>query len=177
MRPLANAGFDVYVFDYIHLTGPFPLPRLEELILDARTLVQAYLQDSRYAKAHNVLYGASTGGVILAQAIKRKMSASTRVVLDSVPDKIPRLLFCDDALNPIEAIEEMSPGPGQLLILNGRNDQKVVPANSRNIAEAALRKSGCHVVLAKGSHPFESDDVKSERIDAISLHAISGCQK
>lgn len=175
MRPFADAGFDVYAFDYIHLVGPSPLPRLADLVSDAKALVRLYVQDSRYRSTNNVLYGASTGGLLLSQAVKNNISPSTKVIFDSVPDRIPRMLFCDEELNPIEAVNEMSPASGALLVLNGRKDQKVLPANSRGIAESALKKGGCHVVLANGSHPFESDDLKSERIKAIMLHAFEGC--
>ena len=167
MRTAAGAGFDVFVFDYTNLTGNAPLPRLHELVSDAKELVSTYIQDDKYKGKINILYGVSTGGIVLAQAVPPNLPGSTRVVLDSVPDRIPTMLWCDSQLNPSNAVAAMTPQRGTLLILNGENDQKVIPANSRTIAELAEKKGGCHTIIQKAAHPFEPDDNAAVRVGTI----------
>ena len=171
LRPAAAAGFDVVVFDYANLLGNGPLPRLHNLIADARIVTAFYAKDKRYEGKTNVLYGASTGGLILIQALPESLPNSTTIILDSVPDRIPRFLLCDKELDPIQGIAAITSKSSPLLVLNGTNDQKVLPANSRAIAEAAERTGGCHTIIANATHPFESTDNAEARIRAIVSYA------
>ena len=167
LASLADDGFDVYSFDYPNLLGTQPLPRLHDLVNDARALVTFYLKDPRYKDKVKVLYGVSTGGVILAQAVRGNFSSSVKLVLDSVPDRLPWLLMCDAELDPSRAVEAMTPPTNALLIINGAADSKVLPANSRALAKAAERLGGCHAVLPRGTHPYEEGDDVFGRLELI----------
>ena len=171
LEPASVAGFEVVAFDYPNLVGQAALPRLHELVADVNALVSIYLLNEKYKGKASILYGVSTGGLLLAQTLRNQFPGTLTLVLDSVPDRIPKFLWCDSELNPSDAVASMKPPKNALLVVNGASDPKVLPANSRALAEAAERNSGCHIVIQGAIHPFESGDNAGRRMENILSYA------
>ena len=164
--PLAASGYDILAFDYRGLLEGESVPTIESLISDTKNLVIHLNAEDRYAKGRHIIYGVSTGGIFALQAIPL-LRVNDLVILDSVPDKLPSLLWCDQTIHPLNALNADNRRVVSINILNGAKDNKVVPRNSVGLINTIERRGGSAVVLRNGSHPYEVDDDIKDRLSQI----------
>ena len=162
---VSDLGYDVIVFNYRGLLSG-PKSTVKILVEDTRKIVRFLNSEKAYRDKHHVLYGISSGGIFALQALDLLAQYDT-VLLDSVPDKISRLFWCDYELYPSNAISSIDVSSLNLLALHGDNDDKVLPYNSVELISTIEENGGCHMIIEDGGHPFEPDDNVDSRISKI----------
>lgn len=146
---LAEAGLELYVFDYRGYGASEGRPRLLAIIGDHVELAQRIAAESG---APIAFYGISMGGIVLANALSR-LSADMqpdRFVIDGSPARISGH-GCPDLFDTIANL----PANRRMLSFVGGERDNVVPLRESAELIEAIRDGGGRVeIRADFAHPF-----------------------
>lgn len=145
-QPFADAGYDVYVFDYRGYGRSEGKRRLRAMLSDYREIL-SYLDSLPYSGRS--FYGMSFGGILLLDALRDDAGPKT-VVIDSSPSRLSDY-GCPPEHDPVANLPAAN---AELMVLTGEADRVVTPAMSRELVERA-RELGAEVVQDERlGHPF-----------------------
>ena len=146
LRPFANSGLDVFVFDFRGYGLSQGVPRLIALISDYHDIARRLLADGY---RHLYLYGVSLGAVILVNAaVGIHYSA---LALDSLPSRVSTRPFtCPKTLDPVTVLPENT---SDILVVAGGSDNLVPPEESHLLRVTVAHRGGTEMVLPGIGHP------------------------
>ncbi len=164
----ANAGFDVYVFDYRGYGRSEGKRRLKAIVSDYSEIIE-YLNSLQYP-AHR-FYGMSFGGIVVLSALKLKLG-DHRVVIESTPSRLSDY-GCPEAYDPVRNLPEH--GSNHLMIV-GSKDNVVSPAQSKELLDVAQKRGASILRDAELSHPFMDRDISvhKRRMKAVMAFLVGG---
>lgn len=149
-RAYADAGYDVYIYDYRGYGHSEGKRRLKAIVQDYRSILSS-LNTKGYDE--RLVYAMSLGGIILLDALTPEIQLD-RVVIDSSPSRLSDY-GCPQRYDPINHLPEMC---SNFMFINGQRDRVVNPAMSAVMLEQA-RQRGAHVIVERQfSHPFMDSD-------------------
>lgn len=161
---LAEAGLEVFVFDYRGYGGSAGRPRLLAIIGDKLELAQRLAAEGQGPLA---FYGISMGGIVLANVLAQLPDDSRpeRFVIDGSPARISGF-GCPARLDPVVNLPDDTSG---LLFVGGMADTVVRLETSRELIAAIETGGGRSVVRPDFAHPFmdRSAAVHRDRLQLI----------
>lgn len=164
----ANAGFDVYIFDYRGYGRSEGKRRLKAIVSDYSEIIE-YLNSLQYP-AHR-FYAMSFGGIVVLNALKLKLG-DHRVVIDSTPSRLSDY-GCPEAYDPVRNLPEH--GLNHLMIA-GSKDHVVSPRQSKELLDVAQKRGASILRDPQLSHPFMDRDksVHKGRMKAVMAFLLGG---
>lgn len=158
---LAEAGYDLYLYDYRGYAASEGKRRLKAIVEDYREI---YARLRRDHPGERLLYGMSFGGIVLLNVIGTGV-AFDRAVIDSTPATISGY-GCPAPYDPVANLPDDSSG---LLLIAGDRDLVVPIEDSLPLLEAGAVR-GAQVWHAPDlAHPFMDRDpaVSRQRLQRI----------
>jgi len=147
---LADAGYEVYLYDYRGYGNSEGKRRLKAIVSDYREIFASL---SRHHPGERLLYGMSFGGIVLLNVMGTGM-AFDRAVIDSTPATVSSY-GCPKRFDPVENLPADSSG---LLLIAGERDHVVPAEDSAALLEAGVAR-GAHAVRSPDyAHPFMDKD-------------------
>jgi alpha/beta superfamily hydrolase len=146
LRPLADRGKDVYVYDYRGYGNSEGKRRLKAIVSDYRDIFNTL---STNANDEKLLYGISFGGIVLLNVIGGDAKFH-RAVIDSSPSRISHL-GCPGEYDPVRNLPSDSSG---LMIISGKNDTVVTPEEMREMISIAKSRGAQVIVSDEFAHAF-----------------------
>jgi pimeloyl-ACP methyl ester carboxylesterase len=167
----ADAGYDVYIFDYRGYGRSDGKRRLQAIVSDIREIVQAANNSQAYKQ--RLVYAMSLGGVMFMDALQADFSLN-RVVIDSSPSRLSDY-DCPMEFDPISHLPEDCE---KFMFIAGLRDHIVTPAMSRDLLDEA-EQCGATVVRDAGfAHPFMDNwNAHQRRKNVISEFLLGPTQK
>jgi alpha-beta hydrolase superfamily lysophospholipase len=154
-RAFAEAGYDVYVYDYRGYGGSEGKRRLLAMISDYRQIIGSL--DARAYKERR-FYGMSFGGIVLLNALEDDCRKK-KIVIDSTPSRLSNY-GCPERFDPLNNLPQEC---SEFLMIGGMEDPVVPPSASSELRKSAAQK-GAEVLLDPGlSHPFMDPDPAEHR--------------
>ncbi len=146
----ADAGYDVYIYDYRGYGRSEGKRRLKAMVGDYQEIL-ARLGSDPYRE--RLVYAMSFGGILLLDALEAGLSLD-RVVIDSSPARLSGY-GCPVGYDPVN---HLPTDCSNYLFIVGLKDKVVSPAMSREMLEKAREKGATIVTEADFSHPFMDPD-------------------
>ena len=162
----ANAGYDVYIYDYRGYGYSEGKRRLKAIVHDYHSILSS-LNTEGYDE--RLVYAMSLGGIILLDALTPEIQLD-RVVIDSSPSRLSGY-GCPQRYDPINHLPEKCIN---FMFITGQRDRVVNPAMSRDMLQQA-RQRGAHIVIEEQfSHPFMDSElsVHQQRMHLIEQYLI-----
>ena len=157
---LPDLGLDVFIYNYRgfkHSEGETTLPGI---LSDTRMVIDHLNRDPRYR--YRFFYGLSFGGIVLTNTLRA--DDYDAVVLDSVPDTVPFLLFCPERLDPRQHLPASC---AHWRAVAGHRDRVIGGAGVR-LAEAVEACGGTTLVEEHFGHIFaDGDDPSIQRLTSL----------
>jgi alpha/beta superfamily hydrolase len=145
LKPLSEAGFDVFIFDFRGYGFSGGQAKSAAIISDYREIV-ANLNSRGYPG--RLIYGISFGGAVILNAVGTEGNYDA-LIIDATPAKLP--FFCPGTLNPERHLPQSC---ARLLLIAGDED-RVVPARQMRTMIETARDRGASVYQSKTlCHPF-----------------------
>jgi len=157
-RDIANAGYDVYVFDYRGYGRSEGKRRLKAMLSDYQEII-SHLDSMAYGK--RAFYGISFGGIILLDAL-RGQSGETPIVIDSAPSSLSDY-GCPQQHDPVANLPKSA---NRFLIIVGANDRIVGSNMSKPLVDLAEQRGASIVRDPRMGHPF-MDGYNDERLGIV----------
>lgn len=145
-RGYADAGYDVYIYDYRGYGHSEGKRRLKAIVHDYRAIL-ASLNAGNYDK--KLVYALSLGGIILLDALTPEISLD-RVVIDSTPSRLSDY-GCPASYDPINHLPDDC---RNIMFIVGQQDRVVSPSMSRDMRELARQRGAQILEDSQFSHPF-----------------------
>lgn len=163
LNPFAQAGIEVYIFDYRGYGDSEGKRRLKAIVSDYRELFDHL---GTITQGRRFLYGISFGGVVLLNVIGSGI-AFDRAVIDSTPGHVSNL-GCPQRYDPAANFPRDASG---VLVIAGGQDTVVPLKDSQALIELARARGGRAEVQAEYAHPFMDADfrVHRNRLELIRL--------
>ena len=152
-QPFADAGFDVFVFDYRGYGRSEGRRRLRAMLSDYREIV-ANLDARGYAS--RAFYGMSFGGIVLLDALRDDAQPKS-LIIDSTPSRLSDY-GCPEAHDPVA---NMPSTGSNLLIVVGDGDHVVTREMSQQLVDRARRIDAEVIADPRLGHPLS--DGRTER--------------
>jgi alpha/beta superfamily hydrolase len=149
-RPYADAGYDVYIYDYRGYGRSEGKRRLKAMVSDYQEII-ASLGSEAYRE--RLVYAMSFGGILLLDALEAGQRLD-RVVIDSSPARLSGY-GCPEDYDPVN---HLPADCSNYLFITGLKDKVVSPAMSREMVEKAREKGATIVADPDFSHPFMDPD-------------------
>lgn len=146
----ADAGYDVYLYDYRGYGGSEGKRRLKAIASDYRELFAAL---SRSHSGERLLYGMSFGGIVLLNVIGAG-APFDRAVIDSTPATVSNY-GCPRRYDPVANLPADSSG---LLLIAGERDRVVTAEDSAALLETGAARGARAVRSPDYAHPFMDRD-------------------
>lgn len=151
----AEAGIEVYIFDYRGYGSSEGKRRLQAMIGDYREMADI-LTASEHGK--RFLYGISFGGVVMLNVIGSG-ARYDRVVIDSTPSRISGL-GCPQRYDPVDNLAEDA---SRMLLIVGERDTVVPVRASEELVDRAASRGARTELRADYAHPFMDRDAQTHR--------------
>jgi alpha/beta superfamily hydrolase len=166
----ADAGVDVYIFDYRGYGRSQGKRRLKAIVSDYGEIID-WLNSMDYTS--RLYYAMSFGGIVLLNALQERPADS--IVIDSTPSRISKF-GCPEAYDPVTNLPSQT---GRFLFIAGARDLIVTPQMSRELVETARLRGASVLLDSDMSHPFQDHNllVRKRRMQAVSsflLKPITG---
>lgn len=149
-QAFAEAGYDVYIYDYRGYGHSEGKRRLKAIVHDYRAIL-AKLNSGNYAE--KLVYALSLGGIILLDAISSE-TLLDRVVIDSTPSRLSDY-GCPSSYDPIN---HLPANCRHLMLIVGQRDRVVTPSMSAELGQLAQKRGATIVDDREFSHPFMDSD-------------------
>lgn len=146
----ADAGYDVYIYDYRGYGHSEGKRRLKAMVGDYQEIFSS-LGSAAYRE--RLVYAMSFGGILLLDALEPGLKLD-RVVIDSSPARLSSY-GCPMGYDPVNNLPEDC---SNYLFIVGLKDHVVSPSMSRELVEKALKKGATIVTEIDFSHPFMDPD-------------------
>lgn len=154
-------GVDVYLYDYRGYGLSEGKSRLGAIVSDYREII-ASLNSQPYRR--RLLYGMSTGGIILLNAVAAT-GDYTALVVDSSPSRIARY-GCPKIYDPVR---RLPPDSSRIMIIGGERDRIVPIAQVEELMRVAQSRGARVLRHPQMAHPFmdASADLHQRRFQAV----------
>ena len=146
----ADAGYDVYIYDYRGYGHSEGKRRLKAIVHDYRAIL-AKLNSGNYAE--KLVYALSLGGIILLDALSTE-TLLDRVVIDSTPSRLSDY-GCPPGYDPINHLPDDC---RYFMLIVGQQDRVVTPAMSEELRHLTQQRGATIVDDRQFSHPFMDTD-------------------
>lgn len=161
----AEAGYDVYVYDYRGYGLSEGRRRIGAIIQDYVELIEDL--DGRYTRG--LLYGMSLGGMVMMNAIGGG-APFTSAVIDSAPSRLSDQ-GCPERIDPVENLP--SEDLERLLVITGDRDSVLDDAMTGPLREAAERAGARTLRSDVLGHPFmDGPNAHALRTRAVREHLL-----
>lgn len=151
----AEAGLDVYIFDYRGYGASEGRRRLQAIVGDYREMADALIASTG---GKRLLYGISFGGVVMLNVIGAG-AAYDRAVIDSTPSRVSGL-GCPVQYDPVVSLPDDA---SRMLLIAGERDTVVPVRDSAEMVERAATQGARTEVRADYAHPFMDRDSDTHR--------------
>jgi len=160
-RSYAEAGYDVYIYDYRGYGRSEGKRRLKAIVNDYKAIINS-LNAGAYEQ--KFIYAMSLGGIIFLDAITDDLKLD-RVVIDSSPARLSTY-GCPSSYDPIE---HLPMDCSNFMFIIGPRDRVVTPAMSQEMVEKAQLRGARLLTDPEYSHPFmdSSWSVHQRRMSTI----------
>lgn len=145
-RSYAEAGYDIYLYDYRGYGRSEGKRRLKAIVNDYKAIITS-LNAGPYEQ--KLVYAMSLGGIILLDALTNEL-ALDRVVIDSSPSRLSTY-GCPVRYDPIN---QLPVDCSNFMFIVGKRDRVVTPEMSQEIVEKARQRGAQVLVDPEYSHPF-----------------------
>ncbi len=165
-RAYAEAGYDVYIYDYRGYGHSEGKRRLKAIVQDYRSILSD-LNTGNYD--NKLIYAMSLGGIILLDALNTEIQLD-RVVIDSSPGRLSDY-GCPESYDPINHLPEDC---DNFMFIVGQQDRVVNPTMSHALLELARQRGALIVNDSQFSHPFMDLDwaVHQRRMQLIQTYHL-----
>jgi len=164
LRDYADAGYDVFIFDYRGYGRSEGQRRLKAIAADYRDILASLSQSQ---SGERLLYGMSFGGIVLLHAI-RKGQPFDRAVIDSTPARVSTY-GCPRRYDPVTSLPGDSRG---MLLISGAQDRVVPPEDSAPLLDAGEARGARVVRSADFDHPFMDRDPAVREARQALIHSF-----
>lgn len=151
----AEAGLEVYIFDYRGYGASEGRRRLQAIVGDYREMADALLIP---ANGRRLLYGISFGGVVMLNVIGAGAEYD-RAVIDSTPSRISGL-GCPARYDPVG---KLPADASELLLIAGERDTVVPVRDSAELLGQAKTLGARTEVRPEYAHPFMDREGETHR--------------
>ena len=145
-RSYADAGYDVYIYDYRGYGHSEGKRRLKAIVQDYKSILVA-LNAGAYEE--KLIYALSLGGVIFLDALMAD-NTPDRIVIDSSPSRLSEY-GCPVEYDPINHLPRSC---ANFLFIVGRRDRIVNAAMSDEMLAVAAQRGATIIKDNEFSHPF-----------------------
>ena len=142
----AQAGYDVYIYDYRGYGRSEGKRRLKAMIRDVKEIIN-FLSTKSYKK--RLAYAMSFGGILLLDALDAHIKFD-KVIIDSTPSRLSDY-GCPKDYDPITHLPKEC---SNFMFITGQRDRVVTTRIAKDMVEKAQQ---CHAKIirdAEFSHPF-----------------------
>ena len=146
----ADAGYDVYMYDYRGYGRSQGKRRLKAIVSDVQEIIAA-LNTKAYAR--HLVYAFSFGGIVLLDGYDGEQELH-RVVIDSSPSRLSEY-GCPVEFDPIEHLPEHC---ANFMFISGQGDTVVTPAMSTDLLTQAEHCEARVESEFDFAHPFMDPD-------------------
>jgi len=146
LRPVAEAGFDIFIYDFRGYGRSEGKARLKAIVSDYLELAHA-IEKARPGKLY--LYGVSFGGIVLSNILRTAPPVSA-IVIDSSPSTVSDL-GCPSHYDPVANIPA---GASAVMLLVAGRDDVIRPERSLELARKILANGGKVERRKELAHPF-----------------------
>lgn len=145
-RAYADAGYDVYIYDYRGYGRSEGKRRIKAIVNDYKNII-ASLNAQPYEQ--RLVYAISIGGIVLLDALTAENTLD-RVVIDSSPSRLSPY-GCPESYDPIR---HLPVDCHNYMFVAGQRDRVVTPGMSQEILEEAQQRGARVYIDPEFSHPF-----------------------
>ena len=142
----ANAGYDVYMYDYRGYGRSQGKRRLKAMVNDIQQIL-SMLNNKSYQR--HLVYAFSFGGILFLDGVDASHEIH-RVVIDSSPSRLSDY-GCPEAYDPVTNLPEDC---SHFLFISGRRDTVVTPAMTKDLLALAARRNARVINDVDFAHPF-----------------------
>ena len=142
----ANAGYDVYIYDYRGYGRSQGKRRIKAIVNDYQNIITS-LNAQPYEQ--RLVYAMSLGGIVLLDAMNEELKLD-RVVIDSSPSRLSDY-GCPDNYDPIN---HLPADCRNFMFIAGKRDRVVGLGMSGEILEQARLRGAQILIDPEFSHPF-----------------------
>lgn len=142
----ADAGYDVYIYDYRGYGRSEGKRRLKAIVQDYKAIISALNTGSYEEK---LVYAMSIGGIIFLDGVTAE-NQPHRVVIDSTPSRLSDY-GCPANYDPIN---HLPTDCVNFMFITGQQDRVVNPSMSRDMLETARQRGAKIIRDNEFSHPF-----------------------
>lgn len=162
----ADAGVDVYIFDYRGYGRSEGKRRLRAMVNDYVEIIDL-LESRPYSSG--LYYAMSFGGIVLLNALKEKQQGDL-IVVDSTPSRLSGY-GCPEAWDPVNNLPQHT---SNFLFISGMQDRVVKPAMSMELVETAEARGAKVLQDSEMAHPFMDRNwrVRDRRMQAVSAFLL-----
>jgi alpha/beta superfamily hydrolase len=146
----AQAGYDVYIYDYRGYGRSEGKRRLKAMISDVKEIIN-YLSTKPYKK--RLVYAMSFGGILFLDALDAHIKLD-KVIIDSTPSRLSGY-GCPKNYDPITHLPEEC---SNYMFITGQRDRVVTTKMAKDMLKKAQQ---CHAKIirdAEFAHPFMDAD-------------------
>jgi len=160
-KPYADAGYDVYIYDYRGYGRSEGKRRLKAMVSDYQEIITQLNSTSNQGR---FVYAMSFGGIVMLDALKSPLELD-RIVIDSTPSRLSNR-GCPKDYDPLN---HLPADCADFMFIVGLRDSVIPPAMSREMVEKAQHCGATVVRDAEFAHPFMdySSSVHHRRMEMV----------
>lgn len=162
----AEAGYDVYIYDYRGYGRSEGKRRLKAIVNDYKAII-ASLNTGIYKQ--KLVYAMSLGGIVFLDTLTGELEQN-RIIIDSSPSRLSNY-GCPTSYDPIN---HLPLDCSNVMFIVGLRDRVITPGMSQEIIEKA-QQCGAHVLTDhEYAHPFmdSSWSVHQNRMNVIKEYLL-----
>jgi len=147
----AEAGYDVYIYDYRGYGRSEGKRRLKAMVSDVKEIIN-YLSTKSYNK--RLVYAMSFGGILLLDGLDTHIKLD-KVIIDSTPSRLSDY-GCPKEYDPITYLPTEC---SNFMFITGQRDHVVTTQMAKDMLKKAQQ---CHAMIisdAEFAHPFMDADI------------------
>ena len=145
-RSYADAGYDVYIYDYRGYGRSEGKRRIKAIVNDYKHLI-ASLNARPYEQ--RLVYAMSIGGIVFLDALTEELKLD-RVVIDSAPSRLSSY-GCPDSYDPVN---HLPADCSNFMFIAGEKDRVVNLGMSKEMLEKGRQRGAQVHIDSEFSHPF-----------------------
>lgn len=165
LRPLAQSGYDVLIYDYRGYARSEGRRRLAAIVGDYGEIYARLAEEQ--PSGERLLYGMSFGGIVLLNLIGTGVGFE-RVVIDSTPSRIAGY-GCPKRYDPVRNLPHAAAG---LLLIQGGRDRVVPARDSAELLDAGAARGARVVRSPRFAHPYMDRDPEVRREREALIHSF-----
>jgi alpha/beta superfamily hydrolase len=146
----AQAGYDVYIYDYRGYGRSEGKRRLKAMVSDIKEIIN-YLSAKSYKR--RLVYAMSFGGILLLDALDANMKLD-KVIIDSTPSRLSNY-GCPKDYDPINHLPKEC---SNFMFITGQRDRVVTTSMAKDIVMKAQQCDAKIIRDAEFAHPFMDAD-------------------